>query len=93
MGTPVVFGACPGRLADYRDFELTAFCRACDRSVVLDKEALADQYGRDVLRLQVTGRWGCTPSGQTPVPGQQGTDQNNTQSRVEAERSQHGPYG
>ena len=36
-------------LADYRAFTLRAFCRACDRSVVLDQQALADQLGGDVL--------------------------------------------
>ena len=31
-------------LADYHAFTLTAFCRACDRSVALDKDQ-SDRYG------------------------------------------------
>lgn len=34
-------------MADYQTCALTAFCRACDRSVVLDrdKDQLAERYG------------------------------------------------
>jgi len=47
-------------LADYQPFALTAFCRACGRSVVLDKEARANQYGRDA-RIPIFVNWGIVP--------------------------------
>ena len=36
-------------LADHQVFTLRAFCQPCDRSVVLDHQALADRWGWDVL--------------------------------------------
>ena len=53
-------------LADYHAFALTAFCRDCDRSVVLDKEALADQYGSEVLLDEIRRRLTCQQCGRRP---------------------------
>ena len=53
-------------LADYHDFELTAFCRDCDRSVVLDKAQLADQYGSDMLLEEIRRRLTCQQCGRRP---------------------------
>ena len=47
-------------LADHRRFELTAFCAACERYVVLDHAALAARFGwdapLDALRRRVACR-------------------------------------
>ena len=53
-------------LADYQPFALTAFCRECDRSVALDKEALADKYGCDVLLEELCRRLTCQQCGRRP---------------------------
>ncbi len=50
-------------LADHRAFTLSAFCQACDRSVVLDKDALADRYGWDVLLEDIRRRLKCQRCG------------------------------
>ena len=36
-------------LADHQAFTLGAFCWECDRSVTLDRQTLADRFGREVL--------------------------------------------
>ena len=46
-------------LADHRAFSLSAFCQACDRSVALDKDRLADRYGWDVLLQDIRRRLRC----------------------------------
>ena len=43
-------------LADHRAVTLRAFCRDCDRSVLLEHQALADRYGWDVLLETSPGR-------------------------------------
>ncbi len=53
-------------LADYHAFTLTAFCRDCDRSVLLDKQALADRYGEDVLLEDIRRRLTCRQCGHRP---------------------------
>ncbi len=53
-------------LADYHAFTLTAFCRDCDRSVLLDKTALAKRYGEDVLLLDIRRRLRCQECGRRP---------------------------
>ncbi len=53
-------------LADYHAFTLTAFCRDCDRSVLLDKTALADRYGEDVLLEEIRRRLTCRQCGHRP---------------------------
>ena len=53
-------------LADYHAFTLTAFCRDCDRSVLLDKTKLADQYGQDVLLEEIRRRLTCQQCGRRP---------------------------
>ena len=53
-------------LADYQPFALTAFCRACDRSVVLDKAALTERYGSDVLLEELRRRLTCQQCGRRP---------------------------
>ncbi len=53
-------------LADYHVFTLTAFCRDCDRSVLLDKTALADRYGEDVLLEDIRRRLTCRQCGRRP---------------------------
>ena len=53
-------------LADYHAFTLTAFCRHCDRSVILDKAALTDQYGADVLLEEIRRRLTCRQCGRRP---------------------------
>ncbi len=50
-------------LADYRAFTLRAFCQACDRSVELDHQALADRQGRDVLIEDIRRRLKCEQCG------------------------------
>ena len=53
-------------LTDYQPFALTAFCRDCDRSVVLDKEALAERYGWDSLLEDLRRRLTCQQCGRRP---------------------------
>jgi ribosomal protein S27AE len=53
-------------LADYRAFTLGAFCPACDRSVVLDHQALADRLGDDVLLEDIRRRLTCQQCGRRP---------------------------
>ena len=53
-------------LADYQAFILRAFCRACDRSVVLDQQALAGQLGGDVLLEDIRRRLTCQRCGRRP---------------------------
>ena len=53
-------------LADYQPFTLTAFCRDCDRSVVLDKEKLAARHGCDVLLEELRRRLTCQQCGRRP---------------------------
>ncbi len=50
-------------LADHRAFTLSAFCQACDRSVVLDKDQLANRYGWDVLLEDIRRRLKCQRCG------------------------------
>ena len=50
-------------LADHRAFTLSAFGQRCDRSVVLNKDALADRYGWDVLLEDVRRRLKCQQRG------------------------------
>ena len=50
-------------LADHRAFTLSAFCQACDRSVVLDKSQLADRYGWDVRLEDIRRRLKCQQCG------------------------------
>ena len=53
-------------LADHRAFTLSAFCQTCDRSVALDKDALADRYGWDVLLEDIRRRLTCQQCGRRP---------------------------
>ena len=53
-------------MADYQAFALTAFCQACDRSVLLDQQALADRYGWDVLLEELRRRLRCAKRGRRP---------------------------
>ena len=53
-------------LADCHAFALTAFCRGCDRSVILDKAALAERYGDDVLLEAIRRRLTCQQCGRRP---------------------------
>ena len=53
-------------LADHRAFTLSAFCQTCDRSVALDKDALADRYGWDVLLEDIRRRLRCERCGRRP---------------------------
>ena len=53
----------PPPLADYRAFTLSAFCQTGDRSVRLDKDALADRYGWDVLLEDIRRRLKCRQCG------------------------------
>ena len=53
-------------LADYHVFTLTAFCRDCDRSVLLDKTALAERYGGDVPLQETRRRLRCQQCGRRP---------------------------
>ncbi len=53
-------------LADYQAFTLSALCQACDRSVVLDHQALADRWGWEVLLTEVRRRLRCQQRGQRP---------------------------
>ena len=46
-------------LADHRAFTLRAFCQACDRSVELNHQALADRCGWDVLLQHIRRRLRC----------------------------------
>ena len=50
-------------LADHRAFTLSGFCQTCNRSVVLDKDALADRYGWDVLLEDIRRRLRCQQCG------------------------------
>ena len=50
-------------LADHRAFTLRAFCQACDRGVELDRQALADRDGEDVLLLDIRRRLMCEKCG------------------------------
>ena len=40
-------------LAEYQAFSLSAFCRACDRSVALNHQALADRWEWHVLLQEI----------------------------------------
>ena len=42
-----------------RALTLSAFCQACDRSVTLNKDALADRYGWDALLEDIRRRRRC----------------------------------
>ena len=53
-------------LADYHAFTLTAFCRDCDRSVILDQAALTERYGQDVLFEEIRRRLTCQQCGRRP---------------------------
>ena len=53
-------------LAEYDAFTLTAFCRDCDRGVLLDKAALAELYGDDVLLEELRRRLTCQQCGRRP---------------------------
>ena len=50
-------------LADHRAFTLQAFCQACDRSVALNHQALADRCGWDVLLQDIRRRLRCDTCG------------------------------
>ncbi len=71
-------------LADHRAFTLRAFCQACDRSVELNHQALADRYGWDVQLEELRRLLRCEKCGrraqrvlvgyhQAPVPNQEET--------------------
>ena len=53
-------------LADHRAFTLRAFRQACDRSVALDHQALADRCGSDVLLQDIRRRLKCQQCGRRP---------------------------
>ncbi len=53
-------------LADYQAFTLSAFCQACDRSVALDHQALADRWGWEVLIGDIRRRLRCEQCGRRP---------------------------
>ena len=50
-------------LVDRRMFILSAFCQACDRSVWLDQQALADRLGWDVVLQHIRRRLRCQQCG------------------------------
>ncbi len=50
-------------LADHRAFTLRAFCQACNRSVELNHQALADRCGWHVLLLDIRRRLRCEKCG------------------------------
>ena len=50
-------------LADHRRFELTAFCAACERYVVLDHAALAARFGWDAPLDALRRRLACRRCG------------------------------
>ena len=54
-------------LADYQAFTLRAFCQACDRSIALDKRALADRWGWNVLLEELRRRLRCEKCGRRPA--------------------------
>ncbi len=58
-GGPVVLRT----LADYQAFTLSAFCQACDRSVALDHQAVADRWGWGVLLQDIRRRLRCEKCG------------------------------
>ncbi len=66
IGTTAPAGLVLRTLADYHVFTLTAFCRDCDRSVLLDKTALAERYGEDVLLQDIRLRLTCRQCGRRP---------------------------
>ena len=51
-------------LAEYRGLTLTAFCLACDRSQVLDQDALAVRFGWDMRVGDIRRRVRCSQCGQ-----------------------------
>ena len=53
-------------LADHQAFTLTAFCRPCDRSVLLNQQALADRWGWDVQLQDIRRRLRCQACGRRP---------------------------
>ena len=53
-------------LADYHAFTLTAFCRDCDRSVLLDKTVLATRDGEDVPLEDIRQWLTCRQCGRRP---------------------------
>ena len=53
-------------LAEHQGLTLTAFCLACDRSRVLDQDALAARFGWDVLVQDIRRRVRCARCGQRP---------------------------
>ena len=61
-GGPVVLRT----LADYQAFTLSALCQACDRSVTLDHQTLADRWGSDVLLEDIRRRLRCRECGRRP---------------------------
>ncbi len=50
-------------LADHQAFTLRAFCQACNRSVALDHQALADRYRWDVPLGDIRLRLRCHQCG------------------------------
>ncbi len=53
-------------LADHQAFTLRAFCQACDRSVALDTQGLADRWGWNVLLQDIRRRLKCQECGRRP---------------------------
>ncbi len=53
-------------LADYQAFTLSALCQACDRSVLLDHQALVDRWGWEVLIGDIRRQLRCQQCGRRP---------------------------
>ena len=51
-------------LAEHRGLTITAFCLACDRSHVLDQDALAVRFGWDMRVQDIRRRVRCNQCGQ-----------------------------
>ena len=51
-------------LAEHRGLTFTAFCLGCDRSQVLDQDALAVRFGWDMRVQDIRRRVRCSQCGQ-----------------------------